>query len=381
MHILGNCVNSLYIWHRNCKHYLAMNTFKEKKAGLAINFIISKAALFKLLYVLIIFIIVVKPTYGKSKLTEFKKCVELLFNEPGQLQFKTERNDKRYNQYLDFYSLYNKGVKNYFGIFNSTGFDIFAQVFVPQKSRGTAIIIHGYLDHSGNQNNLINSLIDTGYAVALFDLPGHGLSSGERTDIKDFTQYVSVFQDFYSIIKKNLQGEIHLIGHSTGCSIIFDSLHHNRYKPYDFGKIIFVAPLVRSYKYKLSKFGFPIAKLFVSGFQRDFSKGPSNDPEYCRFIEHDDPLQGRKVQTGWLSAMFSWNKRVEKFNRIKSSVLIYQGEMDRVVDYKYNIDFFREKVEVVNAIYFKRGKHHLLNEAKDIKNKIISGILAYIEDK
>lgn len=342
---------------------------------------ITNAALFKLLYMLIIFVIEVKSTYGNSKLTEFKGSTELLKTNLGKLQFKTKKNDKIYNQYLKFYSLSNRDIKNCFGKFKSNEFDIFAQIFIPENYKATAIVIHGYLDHSGNLNHLINKLIERKYAVALFDLPGHGLSSGKRTDIKEFTQYVSVFQDFYSIIKMNLKGDIHLIGHSTGCSIIFDHLHHNRHESLNSGKVVFVAPLVRSYKYNLSKFGFSIAKFVVSGFDRDFSKGPSNDPDYCRFIELEDPLQGRRVQTDWLKAMFSWNNRVKSFKRINTSVLIYQGEMDKVVDYKYNINFFKEKISDIDVIYFERGKHHLLNEISDIKEKIISGILTYLDGK
>ncbi|MCP4160649.1 MAG: alpha/beta hydrolase [Deltaproteobacteria bacterium] len=342
---------------------------------------INKAPLLKLLYMVIVFAIVVKPLYGNNESMEIKNSNAFFSTKIKDLNFNKKSIDNEYKKYLDFYNLYNESLVMYYGIFNSTGFSNFGQIFVPENYKSIVIIIHGYLDHSGNLKNLINKLTKKKFAVAVFDLPGHGLSSGKRADIGNFTQYVSVLDDFCSIIKENFKGDINFIGHSTGCSVIFDYLHHNRYETSRFGKVVFVSPLVRSYMYKLSKVGVFISKIFISNISRNFSKGPSGDPDYCRFIELEDPLQARKIPLGWLNAMFNWNKRVKSFTKIDKSVLIFQGESDTVVDYEYNINFFKEKVSKVDVVYFKKGKHHLLNETSDIKEKIISEISTYLDLK
>ena len=41
---------------------------------------------------------------------------------------------------------------------------------------------------------MIEWALDQGFAVIACDLPGHGLSSGERASIKDFAEYQSTLQ-------------------------------------------------------------------------------------------------------------------------------------------------------------------------------------------
>ena len=56
---------------------------------------------------------------------------------------------------------------------------IFAAAWEPSVSKGTAVIVHGYLDHLGLFGPLINHLLDQDFTVVCFDLPGLGLSDGE----------------------------------------------------------------------------------------------------------------------------------------------------------------------------------------------------------
>ena len=49
-------------------------------------------------------------------------------------------------------------------------------------TRGTVLICHGYFDYVGLYRHLIAHVLELGYAVLAYDLPGHGLSSGPRGD-------------------------------------------------------------------------------------------------------------------------------------------------------------------------------------------------------
>ena len=60
----------------------------------------------------------------------------------------------------------------------------------PSRPRGTVVFLHGYLDHSALSLALFAFLNDRGYRIVAYDLPGHGLSGGQRAGLEDFDQYV-----------------------------------------------------------------------------------------------------------------------------------------------------------------------------------------------
>ena len=86
--------------------------------------------------------------------------------------------------------------KHVFGTFESAGFTLAAHVYEPATYTATVVLLHGYLNHSGQYRHLIRFLLENGFAVALFDLPGHGLSTGESAAIASFDQYLNVTDDF-----------------------------------------------------------------------------------------------------------------------------------------------------------------------------------------
>ena len=92
-----------------------------------------------------------------------------------------------------------------FGSFQSAGFTLAAHLYQPAQYQATVVLFHGYLNHTGQFKNLIPFLLKNQYAVAVFDLPGHGLSSGRQAEIDSFDQYITVTQDFLNVIKTRLK--------------------------------------------------------------------------------------------------------------------------------------------------------------------------------
>ncbi|MED5413144.1 MAG: alpha/beta fold hydrolase, partial [Pseudomonadota bacterium] len=77
------------------------------------------------------------------------------------------------------------------GLLRSYNFDLVCQSFCTSldKQKGTVFIIHGYFDHTGLYGHLIKHCLQKGLTVISFDLPGHGLSSGDPASIDSFNQY------------------------------------------------------------------------------------------------------------------------------------------------------------------------------------------------
>ena len=61
------------------------------------------------------------------------------------------------------------------GLINGYGAQLCVQLFVPEvPARGTAILVHGYMEHMALNRPLIQQLLNDGFAVLGYDLPGHG---------------------------------------------------------------------------------------------------------------------------------------------------------------------------------------------------------------
>lgn len=277
--------------------------------------------------------------------------------------------------YFDYYNINYKNLKHFFGYFFSDQYKIASHVFLPKNPKGTIIILHGYFDHTGEIQTLINLCIQLNFSVATIDLPGHGLSSGDRGAIGDFRDYASALDSFISKYKLSLPKPLHLIGHSTGCAVAYEYL--SKKKETDLNKIIFLAPLIRSNHWQSSKVSFFILKKFVKKIPRKFTKNSGNK-DYLAFVEKD-PVEIRYISTQWFKALYDWNKRIENYKTIKNPAIIIQGDADKTVEWKYNINFLKKKFNKLNVVIIKKGRHQLPNESQEIREKVFKQIQTFLK--
>ncbi len=279
------------------------------------------------------------------------------------------------SQYFSFYDMAIENTRHCFGTFQSHDLTLFAHVFIPPKPKGTVFLLHGYLDHSGTLKHLIRHCVTQGFAVSLYDLPGHGLSSGDRMAINDFSQYVAVFKKFIDRFAPSLPKPHHLAGHSTGCAVLFEYLNLNRAN--EFKKIVFLSPLVHNAYYQWSRTGHLIAKPFVDTIPRKI-RNNSSDPGYLDFVTKD-PLAGRVVSIRFLDALYAWDKRIKTYDVLLKPVLIIQGTDDEIIDWEYNLEFLRKKIKNLSIDMIKGAKHQLANERPKIRAGIFQKVTHYIE--
>lgn len=276
--------------------------------------------------------------------------------------------------YLGFYGLKTGGHE--FVPFKSDGFELAGHFFKPEEYKSTVIILHSYLGHCGLLAKLIKYLTEANFAVAVFDLPGHGLSSGEPTAIDDFSQYSDSLSDFLSIVRQKLNGPYHAIGHSTGAAIVMDYLFAGREDCFD--KVIFVAPLVRSELWFLSKLGYRIYRPFAKNIFRLF-RNVSSDKDFLKFVKYNDPLQARKFSLKWVEAVFRWNDKVTNAKSIARPVKVIQGTSDNIVVWKYNLKFIQSKFSDTEIKFIEKGRHELFNESAEIREMVFSQVQDYLE--
>lgn len=279
--------------------------------------------------------------------------------------------------YFSFYGLDIPCKWHRFGYVNVKEWTVATHLYFPEgKVRGTVIAAHGYYDHTGTWKHALEALVARGFAVVIYDQPGHGLSNGARAEIKNFSEYVAVLKMMVKSARETMPGPYHIVAHSMGCAATVDYLLSDT-SATSVERVVLVAPLVRSMHWRLSTGGQAFAKPFVSTVRRKFRKN-SSDRTYLQFVKKD-PLHARTVPLSWLDALKAWNVRAEKFKASQRKVLIIQGEHDRTVDSKFNLAYIKLRFPNRKLIAIKGGDHQLFNEEPVMRAKTLNALCDYLE--
>lgn len=294
---------------------------------------------------------------------------------PSEVGKETFPELSKYHSFYGFDFL-NDDCKKLVGWVDSSEFRVVLQTFIPRDPIGSVLIMHGYFDHAGIYGHLIRFLIEQGFAVAIHDMPGHGLSSGKRTSITDFSQYQAVLDSVLSACKPLMPEPFHAIGQSTGGAILLDRLSQAVKSPgIDFQRVILLAPLVRPTAWNGVKFLHRIVEPFAEVWKRSFSKN-SNNENFVAFLKTEDPLQSKTLSVDWVGALKNWVPDIESRPPKKMHLTVIQGLADTTVEWKHNVPVIRRLFQDVKIAYLEGCHHHLVNES-ETKRKIIFKLISH----
>lgn len=273
------------------------------------------------------------------------------------------------------------GLRHYLGWVEAYGYRVVAHVFLPTAPRGTVFVMHGYLDHSGLYRHVIQDCLARGYAVFIFDLPGHGLSSGDRINIADFTHYQEVLTEVLAAYGSSLPGPFFGVGQSTGAAILMDHVLTScagKRTP-AFAKVLLLAPLVRPAQWARIRFGWWLIHHFQKGVPRVFRRNTS-DAAFLRFVAEIDPLQEVLVPMGWVGALRQWVARMHALPACDYPVLLVQGGRDETVEWRYNNEFVRSHFRVEHEHLEPEASHHLVNERDDLRAPVHAALARMLDE-
>jgi alpha-beta hydrolase superfamily lysophospholipase len=315
-----------------------------------------------------------------SKLPIFFQQLEELLDEIPAVGATPSNPLSTVKHYLDFYQLdlINVGLAISHHIQQSQieSFRIVEQVWEPLNYNGkTLIICHGYFDHTGLYGKVIRWALQNHFRCHCFDLPGHGLSSGEPAAIDSFDQYSKVLSH---IVKRENYSRLSFLGQSTGCAVILNALLDKQFSlstQNTIDKVFLLAPLVRSKGWQKLRYIYFALRPVLSSIKRGFAES-SHNWAFNDFLKHEDPLQSRRIALCWLGAMEEWTEKIKQPSLQTSSpsqsfsTLIIQGDDDQTVDWEYNLEQIKRclpdsKIEPVPG-----GKHQLVNESEEYWNKV-----------
>lgn len=242
--------------------------------------------------------------------------------------------------------------------------------------KGTVFIFHGYFDHVGLYSQLIERCLGEGFDVLAYDQPGHGLSSGTPAAIGSFLEYQAVLTDVLASVREQVRGPWFAVGQSTGGAILIDYLltNHHTCRTSDFRRVVLLAPLVRPAGWLAAKVLHSMMKPFVSRWRRAFATN-SSDSRFLEFLREYDPLQARAVHVDWVSALRRWVPHIESARPVDFPVTVVQGKKDTTVDWPHNLRIIRNKFSTVTELLIPDGRHHLVNEAKDLQAAVFNTIV------
>ncbi len=226
--------------------------------------------------------------------------------------------------------------------------------FRPPQAKEWVILSHGYLDHVGTNSWLIRFLLEKGYGVAAFDLPGHGLSVGTRADVVDFAEYGAAWAE----VMKHTQGwgRRTVIGHSTACAgyLTFSQMQ-GRILP---EKVIFIAPLVRNKFWDLARF-FSTNLGWMASYVPAMDSAASRDKDWIELWKNDIYTE-KNVPVNWFKKLSEWEILTHDWRVLDGSTYyILQGTRDGVVDWEYNLPFLESKYPGIHITMIPDGWHGL----------------------
>ena len=279
-----------------------------------------------------------------------------------------------YRQYyhIDFETRF-AGLQVTLGQVHVAGFDIAVQAFQPREARATVFVVHGYYDHVGIFNHLIEALLVRDFAVIAFDLPGHGLSSGPRATIYNFHQYQPVLWKIIELARSALPKPWHFAAQSTGGAIVSEYLLDYSCRPeqLEFACAGLMAPLVRPVNWWFNRHMHTVVSTFRDYIPRKYNAN-THDADYLRFARTADPLQPRYLSARWVGALKQWIPFLERHEPLQFPVLIIQGEEDTTVDWRHNTALLQSKFLPAELYRIPALRHQVVNESLDLRTRVFT---------
>lgn len=282
--------------------------------------------------------------------------------------------------YLDFYGINfartHAGVVHGVGAFDAGDFRIAVHYWLPEKPKCTLVVVHGYYDHVGIFGNAIEFGLAQGMAVLAFDLPGHGLSSGERVAIDSFDQYADVLDALLSSAQCLLPSPYYALGQSTGGAVLLNYIwRYDATRPAPLlERIALCAPLILPRGWRRSgRFLYALVHRFIKRMPRGRSRS-SHDLEFIHFVDELDCLQSSTLSVRWVGAMKAWDQQFRAFPPLDKPVLVVQGTEDLTVDWRYNLQQLERALPNAQIALITGAGHQLVNEIEDMRAQVFTEI-------
>ncbi len=228
------------------------------------------------------------------------------------------------------------------------------------------VITHGYAEHRGRYQYLVDAMVAHGVSVLTWDARGHGESGGARGLVGRFDEYLDDFAVIMRFAREVLPRPLIAFGHSMG-GLIVTRFYQERSLPVD-GLVLSNPALqlrmqVPGWKLTASK----LLARFMPAFSLPSDIPPeliSRDPqEIARYRE--DTLVFGHATARWASEFLSTQRstQLRPAELAALPVLVLLGTGDGIIDHAVSQDFYGRCTAADCEIKTYAGHYHeLVNE-------------------
>ena len=185
------------------------------------------------------------------------------------------------------------------------GARLFMRWSKPAAPKASVLVVHGYGDHSGRYQHVIDAFATAGYATFGIDYRGHGQASGRRGYVSNFPEYLDDLQAGLDLVRQKSPGlPILIVAHSHGCLVTGTYFTAGRTAP-DVKAVVFSSPY---FQLRIEPSWFQLFQARVVGKVVPFL--PVKSPLTVDQLTHDpafqaatdkDPLYIRTVTPKWFT--------------------------------------------------------------------------------
>ena len=281
------------------------------------------------------------------------------------------------DEYLAFYGLDFRdspaGSRYRLGRVTSGGYELAVQCWEQPDARHTLLLVHGFLDHVGLYRHLIGHALQRQCNVIAFDLPGHGLSTGEPAAIGDFCEYADAIQavlDAVDVSPLPLQA----MAQSTGGAALV--AYARQCAAWPFTGTVLLAPLLRPAGWLRVRAAHALVHRFVDTVPRGFAQN-SSDAEFLAFVRAD-PLQSRRIHVSWVGALRRWLADLPIADLGEGPALLVQGDADGTVDWRFNLPRYGQLFPGLRIELLHGAGHQLANESEALRERYLRQVDRYL---
>lgn len=99
------------------------------------------------------------------------------------------------------------------------GFDgktLYGEKYLVDGAKAVVIMLHGYAEHCGRYQQVIQNFNQKGLSVYTFDARGHGKSPGDRAFVESYHDFLDDLDLLYARVRDRHKLPLFLFGHSMG---------------------------------------------------------------------------------------------------------------------------------------------------------------------
>lgn len=220
------------------------------------------------------------------------------------------------------------------GILSSPdGTRLFYRALVTNMPKMPVVVTHGFAEHSGRYEEVMESLAKAGFAPLAFDLRGHGKSDGKRGYINRFEEYLEDLEAVAAFARTRYNSRcIISLGHSMGGLI---AARHALAHPKSVQGLILSSPLfgirvhVPGWKKQL---GHVMSRLLPAfSMPNDIDAGNLTHDKAKADMYRSDPLIFRHVCARWFDEILRVTFASSSDRRVDMPLLLQLSEDDRIV--------------------------------------------------